>query len=66
MSAVSLVTLHVNVVTVVARGDVAAGVVVAVQDTEGAQAMDGGQLCFILLPYLQVKSTRSSVCEQIN
>ncbi|VVB10824.1 unnamed protein product [Arabis nemorensis] len=41
MSAVSQATLHVNVVTVVGLEGVAAGVGVAVQDTEGARAMDG-------------------------
>jgi hypothetical protein len=42
MSVVSQVTLHVNAVTVVAQEGVAAGAVVAVQDTGEAQAMDGG------------------------
>lgn len=47
MNVVRLVISHVNAVTVVALGGVAAGAVVAVlQDTEGAQAMDGGQWCF--------------------
>lgn len=60
MNVVRLVISHVNAVTVVALGGVAAGAVVAVlQDTEGAQAMDGGQWCFLLC-YL------SSLSEQIN
>jgi len=44
MNAVRLVISHVNAVTVVELEGVAARAVVALlQDTEGAQAMDGGQ-----------------------
>lgn len=52
MSAVSQATLLVNAVTVVGQEGVAAGVGVAVQDTEGARAMDGGQFLLNLLPFL--------------
>jgi len=44
MNVVRLVISHVNAVTVVELGGVAVGAVVALlQDTERAQAMDGGQ-----------------------
>ncbi|KAF3595017.1 hypothetical protein DY000_02027726 [Brassica cretica] len=47
MSVVSLVTLHVNAVTVVAQEGVAAGAEVAVLDTGEVQATDAGVTAFV-------------------